>query len=251
MGHRQDRSGFTLIELLVSIGIIALLIAIAIPSFAQIRRNTQFAKSLSSSRQIMGMLAMYTESNRDTHPYIVSGQLDGLRPALDDPLGPYNGLAPGVQMNRWANLMVDQNPGLLDLIYPDIAFWPDMRARNEEGGHWQGVILATNTLFAAPAYFSNTEPVQEHQLRATRTNEIQFPSAKMIFYDWSSTWLHSQRALNADIDGLSLRQTYAFADGSADAILGKDFNAPFVERVFTMREGPGFTTIDGLAGRDR
>jgi len=251
MQRCRSKPGFTLIELLVSIGIIALLIAIAIPSFAHVRRSSKRAVSLSSSRQIMGMLAMYTETNQDTHPYIVSGQLEGLRPALDEPLGPNNGLAPGVQINRWANLLVDQNPGLLELIYPDIAFWPDMRTRNEEGGHWQGVILATDTLFAAPAYFSDTEPVQESQLRATHTNEIQFPSAKMIFYDWSSTWLNSQRELDADIDGFSLRQTYAFADGSATAILGKDFNAPFVERSFTQRDGPGFTTVDGLAGRDR
>jgi len=39
--------------------------------------------------------------------------------------------------------------------------------------------------------------------------------------------------------------------GSAASIKGQDFNAPFVERAFSTRIGPGFTTVDGLAGRDR
>ena len=251
MRHHDHKSGFTLIELLVSIGIIALLIAIAIPAFAQVRRSSKRAVALSSSRQIMQMLANYTQANRDTHPYIVSGQLDGLDQFADEPLGPNQGLFPGIQANFWANLLVDQNPGLVDLIYPNIAFWPDMRERRQEEGIWRGAIIATNTIFAAPQYFSDTEPVQENQLRATRTHEIRFPSAKMIFYDWSSAWLSSQRLIESDPDGLEIPQIYSFADGSAASIKGKDFNAPFVERGFTTRDGTGFTTVDGLAGRDR
>lgn len=251
MKRHRSKPAFTLVELLVSIGIIALFISIAIPAFAQVRRSSKRAVALSSNRQIMRMLAVYTQANHDTHPYIVSGQLESMRPALDKPLGPNQGLMLGVQSNRWANLLVDQNPGLLDLIYPNIAFWPDMRVRHQEEGIWQGVIIATSTIFAAPGYFSDTEPVLENQLRATRTHEIRFPSAKMIFYDWSSAWLNSQRLIESDPDGLLIPQIYSFADGSAASIKGQDFNAPFVERTYTTRVGTGFTTLDGLAGRDR
>ncbi len=250
--HRyRSKPGFTLIELLVSIGIIALLIALAIPSFAHVRRSSKRAVSLSSNRQIMQMLSMYTQANRDTHPYIVSGQLDGLSQWHNEPLGPNQGLSPGTQSNHWANLLTDDYPGLVDLIYPNIAFWPEMRERRAQEGIWRGVILATNTIFAAPGYFSDTQPVQESQLRATRTNEIAYPSAKMIFYDWSSVWLNSQRDIEDMSEESSLIEIYSFADGSAAAIKHKDFNAHFVERSFASRIGTGFTTVDGLAGRDR
>jgi len=73
----------------------------------------------------------------------------------------------------------------------------------------------------------------------------------MIFYDFSSAWLNSQRLIESDPDGLQTPQIYAFADGSAALIKGQNFNAPFVERTFTTRDGTGFTTVNGLAGRDR
>lgn len=62
------RQGFTLIELLVVVAIIALLIAILMPSLASARRNAQTTACLSNLRQLGITTRMYTMENQNTLP---------------------------------------------------------------------------------------------------------------------------------------------------------------------------------------
>ena len=240
---------FSLIELLAVIAIVAVLVALAIPALAGARRTAKFTRSLSDTRQIATMLAMYTADNRDTHPYIVAGQFEGL--ADRQPVGLNNGLSPGVQTSRWHMALMHDQPAILDLVYPPVAFWPDLLERGRETGDYNAGVIATATLFAAPGYFSDSQPIHDHQLRATRTNEIRFPSEKMIFYNWASVWHNPQDMIENDIDGSRTRAAYSFADASVELMQVNTLDGPFVSRNHTSREGPGFTTTDGLAGRDR
>lgn len=250
MRTNRPQPAFTLIELLVSIAIIAILISIAIPALAQVNRSSKFARALSGQRQVMQMLTMYTQGNRDTHPYLLAGQLDGIEPRIDTPLGPNMGLMPSHQSSLWCNLLIDQYPGMLDLIYPDLGFWPEVRERDQQRGVWRGASAATCTLFAAPAYFSDTQPLQDAQLRATRTSEIRFPAAKMILYDRSSELINPARTQQYENWDQS-KEVYAFADGSVAVIEYTQFNSgAYVSRTFCISSS-GFSTVDGLAGRDR
>lgn len=249
MKQVRTQSAFSLIELLAVIAIVGVLIALAIPALSHARRSAKFTRSMSDTRQIVTMLAMYTDDNRDTHPYIVAGQFDAH--ADREPVGPNDGLAPGSQMSRWPMALMADHPGILDLVYPQIVYWPDLRERANETGDYSAGVLATATLFAAPGYFSDTQPIHDHQLRATRTNEIRYPADKMIIYNWASVSLNPQDALENDQDGSTIRAAYSFGDGSVAILHEIELDGPYVDRSYSSWMGSGFTTTDGLAGRDR
>ena len=59
---------FTLIELLVVIGIIAVLIAILLPTISQVRKNAEFITCRSNLNQIRNAVAMYANDYRDHYP---------------------------------------------------------------------------------------------------------------------------------------------------------------------------------------
>jgi type II secretory pathway pseudopilin PulG len=243
---------FTIMELIVVIFIISLLVAITIPVLARVRLAARFSSSLSSHRQIMLMLTLYTQDSRDIHPYIVAGSQDHHDPNIDIPIGPNGGLSPGSQSRYWPNLFVENNPQILELIYPPVGFYTSLRDTHNQAGRWQGSFRATSTLFAAPQYFSDSASLNLNQLRPTRTNEITYPSAKMIMFDQGSLWYNTQSMLDASTDDDSiLSHTYSFADGSAATIRKQDFDAPYVYRSICGTAEPGHTTLNGLAGRDR
>ncbi len=245
----RTHPAFSLIELLAVVAIVGVLIALAIPALASARRTAKFTVAQSDARQMMQMLDAYTQANRDTHPYIIVGQFDAL--ANLDPVGPYDGISPGAHMRRWHMAMMDSQPAILDLVYPQIEIWPEMRTRGDETGDYQASIIATAALFAAPGYFSDTQPIHDHQLRATRTSEIRYPSDKMILYNWASISLNTQDRLENDEDSSTIRAAYSFGDGSASVLHENEIDGPFVDRNFVSWTGSGFTTTDGLAGRDR
>src|SRR5687768_2065895 len=66
----RKRVGFTLIEVLVVVGIIALLTAITMPSFAEARRISKKTVCLHNLHEIGVAVHSYLLSNRDTFPYI-------------------------------------------------------------------------------------------------------------------------------------------------------------------------------------
>jgi prepilin-type N-terminal cleavage/methylation domain-containing protein/prepilin-type processing-associated H-X9-DG protein len=66
--RRSARSAFTLIELLVVVSIIALLIAILLPSLAKARRQAKGVVCESNQRSLMMAVYLYAETNRGHFP---------------------------------------------------------------------------------------------------------------------------------------------------------------------------------------
>ncbi len=65
----RRKQGFTLVELLVVVAIIAILIAILFPVFANARKKSRQASCLSNIRQLTTSIKMYAGDNDDQYPY--------------------------------------------------------------------------------------------------------------------------------------------------------------------------------------
>jgi len=70
LARRRKARAFTLIELLVVVAIIALLIAILLPSLARAREQARISKCLANLRGLMVTTNIYFNENRDTFPFI-------------------------------------------------------------------------------------------------------------------------------------------------------------------------------------
>src|SRR4051812_14817863 len=80
---QSRRSGFTLVEIMIVVAIIALLAAIAVPSFLRARKRSQATTTLETLRMIDGAKDQYAlenakgptikPGNKDMAPYVKSG----------------------------------------------------------------------------------------------------------------------------------------------------------------------------------
>ena len=71
--HRQSRPAFTLVELLVVIGIIAVLIALLLPTLSVAREHARVVKCMSNLRQLYVATVMYGNDNQDHWPDNIVG----------------------------------------------------------------------------------------------------------------------------------------------------------------------------------
>lgn len=238
---------FTLLEILAAVAVVAVLISFLLPALSGVRRSAQFSSSLANHRTVIQTLAIYTHDHRDEHPYLLASELAHLeRPPA--PMGPKGGLSPGGHERYWMMALTRHSPDILPLLYPDRGHFQWQKERDEPRRVITGCFFPTATLFAAPEYFSETVPPRWNHLRQTYFREIAYPSAKMLTYDWSSVWLNNERDIE---DPARTRLTYGFADGSAVVYLEDRLAGPYVRRTTVYHTGPGFTTVNGLAGRDR
>ncbi len=67
---QRSAQGFTITELLVAIGILGLLTAIAVPSFAKIQSRAKKVKCMDNMKQVYSALSGYTQDNSMRWPQI-------------------------------------------------------------------------------------------------------------------------------------------------------------------------------------
>lgn len=111
---RSTRTGFTLVELLVVIGIIALLIAILVPTLSRARDQANRTKCMANAKQIITATIMYANENNGRLPFAnwKSGETGGAFPGQAGWLYMYDNSGAGdAQFN---NLDIIEN----GLLYP-------------------------------------------------------------------------------------------------------------------------------------
>ena len=198
MGQRLRHPAFTLVELLVVIGIVAILLAILLPTLARARQSARQTKCLSNLRQIGFADSMYLVQCKDWHTpgywgFSVPG---GGWPYTPPPI-------PATSPRKWwyenelfARELGGGGPVLglynAELICPDA---PLPFERAQPGGLYLHNAYGMNytqlpgiTLANAPVYWN-----------AYRRNGVRSPSEKIFFTDATSEHVYVADGYNGSI----------------------------------------------------
>jgi prepilin-type N-terminal cleavage/methylation domain-containing protein len=178
--------GFSLIELLVTIGVIAILVGIALPSLFGAKRSAGEVVVLSNLRQTAITFHNYNESYRGMMPFAPPGSTFATSPLQP----PTSSVTPGFWdlSIYWPSLLHDLAP------WPEhFQTWVVPDPRRDEDEPWlsgprfgRGIpsFEYCRSLFARPAMWSGSPQANWQSLIApVRRSEVAFPSSKVFLFD--------------------------------------------------------------------
>jgi len=251
------RRAFSLPELLVSIGVVAILLSLALPALGSVRRTAQRLGCQSNIRQMVTLVAAYTDSSRGAFPAMVS---DGLETRDDRSRWVSYSLQPHYVFARqpWADFAG------IDMILGEILYCPANQAYPEfytELGVGDPDYNLSGSVYVSPSYLdpSLPEPVWSSMLgaRVQRLDSLAFPSQKavlfesMVWHDWPGGWCVgcSVNGLGHS-DGKQAVGSVAFGDGHVVGMPAADAEPP-VRRYPVWGQGEFGTTAWGVLGIDQ
>lgn len=242
------RHAFTLLETLLVIAVIAVLIAITLPTLAQLRNRSWTIQSISNLRQNGAWIIAYTSDWRDTLPQFIR------------PDGTHD-MARG--SSRWPNdhPYKERCPYFMHAL-----FWPWIVALSSPEGyawHFEGFypphanrVSASSisdlpyqyaaTSVSAPEFWQPETRTGPDQWTAVRVADIRFTSSKVIL------------SARVDAQGGQTEAHLAYADGSAEVRPPKTLLDGYLcgEGLYdgawstSSDWPPGSHTISGVRGRD-
>lgn len=238
------RRAFTLIELMVSIGIIAVLIGLFAPGLMGARSRAKETVVISNLRSVGVVFTAYASASRDFHPWAAVLQPLPIREtgtiATNDPFALmwgwpalFHQVAPWPEhYGSWVTERSRNGPSWLhdetgSMRWPDYQYCRSFQGRPELWPREPGSPILD------PARF----------FRATRSDEVAFPSSKALVFDNDRTYLR-RPPTQSDPRGVLLY------DGSASMRRDQDAERP-VDNLLTSHEPMMYhDTPDGVRGRD-
>lgn len=226
---RTPRRAFTLVELLVILGIIAILLAILLPSLSKARKQAQTAACLSNQRQLVAACVMYANEHNGLLPF--TGFYDGPYPTwlygnIQTMLGKQDEVQKG---QLWPYLKVTG-------VYhcpADTGPWPNGSVNN----------LSTYSMNGAASAFQGNNNVGLRYML--------FHPDDVLFWEFTGTNTDKTNgdndSTNYPQEGVTIRHshgtTVGHMDGHADVLTGDEFNK-------LCHQGPSVLWCDPTAKKD-
>lgn len=196
---------FSLIELLVSIGVIALLLSLLLPSLAGVRNSAMMTKSASNARQVGMLFDQYTTRYDENYPVVTPGMLY--------PTDCGNGrMSFGYWPIQWhwaAVVLQDSLPQSFEsyLLSPGTDRWLDADAPCSALSSYS---YSTSFVADPKSWVDNTSP-DEMLFRSARQSEVLYPSSKSLAWDWELAFI--RRDLEYLGNDLNEKTPVLFVDG--------------------------------------
>jgi len=248
-----SRGGFTLIELLVVLSIISLLLSLLLPALFRARGEARRVQALATMQQVWIGLALYSDDFQQTFPYFATP---------GHPRAPLvvNGANLSNAQGGYFRAQAEYWPSVARPYFSGRPLLPEVPCFEPRGVKWglskgrdDDVLWTrywlTPNAFAAPEFWANDRhPRNSAYFRATRWDEISFPSQKGLLIDFgNSEWDDSK--YNYDASPLELPLWFSTADGASQVRRMKDMKRDTVGRS-GLGALPVLTTRYGLRGRD-
>ena len=214
---RRRAPGFTLIELLVVIGIIAILMALLVPSLSAMREKANRLRCMSNTRQLALAALHYAGDHEGALPY----------PNWNNNVGTLPDCPPG-----WA---YDAHKGLTG-TNTDGALWPYLKERslyhcpNDRSGIGAGASAAMKlTSYVMNGYAGGLGG-------ATGPNYTQFKPSDVLFWEGAVSAMTSSGDLSSTPnEGMTFRHNecaaFACFDGHSDVISSADYTVNVVNNT--------------------
>lgn len=235
---------FTITELLVVISIIAVLIAILLPSLASTRQAARSTRCLSNLRGIAPVVELYLGHSKGIFPFWPEGVFLATGPDAPGGGSSYT-IGP-----HWAN-----SSAWASVVAP-VANWRDhygswvcSGSRRAPGQPWdingdnRGRVSyeLTHGFFARPETWSSMVRSASELLRPVTVADLLFPAAKVQFVD-----VEGAHRAPSDQSDTSL---VLFGDGHARAVAKSTARAAYPNQI-TGTQNVWFDTADGARGVD-
>lgn len=247
------RTGFTLLELLVVLSIISILLSLLVPTLLHARGEARRVQALATMQQVWIGMALYGGDFREAFPFLATpGRPRAPLIVNGADLSDAQGVYFRPQAEYWPSVVRKYFSGRP--LLPEVpCFEPrgtsfGLPKDRDDDVLWTRFWLTPNA-FAAPEFWADNQPPRNPAyFRATRWDEISFPSQKGVLLDiGNSEW--GDTKYNYGASPLELPIWFSTADGASHVRRLKD-----MKRDTVGREGlgalPVLTTRYGLRGRD-
>lgn len=229
---RKSSNAFTLIELLVVISIIAMLMAILLPSLNLAKGKAYQIRCMANLKQVGLAFELYTENNEQTYPCITDN--------------------PKLWMGRgWRSVIQRYLGGGIDANNPSVLWCPKDR---EGANSFESTSYAYSMAFySSPAQINSLVPVEKHseQFGITpqrqRTTSVARPNAKIFIGEWESNHARVPEVQDWWLKGWwrwDGKRNYLFADYSAQYLKATD-----IKEARDGNPNPNMTE-NGIKGSD-
>jgi prepilin-type N-terminal cleavage/methylation domain-containing protein len=259
ISKNNHASAFTLIELLTTISIIAVLLAIVVPSYGRVRSGQRELRCLATVRECATATLAYTGEYRDTFPYLsASRTFQGAFRLGNQPVD-YD-----AQSVHWPQAV---RASWVALSGSPAQLCPSSEFAREGGSAEFDALYGTipfshfglsYALFTAPSLWARAgRPVEREDLQSTRLGQVLFPSDKAMLiesYPWHrGPQVPIRRAGSIFDPTLPARErlNLTFVDGSAATLKAGDLTPASDDTPLSWAKGPAFSTPQGALGRDR